>query len=241
MHIDYRHVSEFPGWAEAPKLLRQLIEENQSKSVLEIGSGANPTLSAEEVLSLGIEYTTNDLSATELDKAPPAFLKWEANLCSPIIAEIHNKRYQLIFSRMVNEHIQDGEMYYKNLYTLLEPGGVTAHCFSTLYALPFVFNRLLPDGLTDRLLDFFNPRDRHQHEKFPAYYSWSRGPSSKAIRRFENLGFEVVEYIGYFGHGYYQNRAPFLDRLEQKKAQWLVKNPLPILTSYAYVLLKKLD
>ena len=240
MRIGYRHFSEFPGWNHAPGLLRQLIVENQSRSVLEIGSGANPTLSAQEVSAFGIEYTTNDLSAMELDKAPPVFLKWEADLCTPNIAEGHNSQYQLIFSRMVNEHIQNGETYYKNLHALLAPGGITAHCFSTLYALPFVFNRLLPDKFTDRLLDFFNPRDRHQHEKFPAYYSWSRGPSSKAIKRFEKLGFEVIEYIGYFGHGYYQKRAPFLDRVEQKKAIWLVKHPIPHLTSYAFLVLKKL-
>lgn len=143
---------------------------------------------------------------------------------------------------MVNEHIKDGKTYYTNLYDLLEPGGVTAHCFSTLYTLPFVVNRLLPETLTDKLLHIFSPRaDRFQHEKFPAYYSWSRGPSKRAISRFKSLGFEVVEYVGYFGHGYYRKKLPFLDGLEQKKAKWLVKNPNPNLTSYAYVILRKRD
>src|SRR5690606_13722881 len=101
-------------------------------------------------------------------------------------------------------HVKDGKSYYKKLYDLLEPGGVTAHCFSTLYAFPFLVNRILPENLTDKLLNFFNPReDRYQHEKFPAYYSWSRGPSAKIIKKFEGLGFEVIEYAGFFGHGYY--------------------------------------
>lgn len=240
MNIQYHHVSEFPGWSLSGNFLIDLIKVYQPQKVLEIGSGANPTLNEQDVLTLGVEYTTNDLSAEELKKAPPIFLTWEADLCTPNIAENHVERYQLIFSRMVNEHVKDGKSYYKNLYDLLEPGGVTAHCFSTLYAFPFLVNRILPENLTDKLLNFFNPReDRYQHEKFPAYYSWSRGPSAKIIKKFEGLGFEVIEYAGFFGHGYYRKKVPFLDYLEQKKAHWLVKNPISALTSYAYIVLKK--
>ncbi|PVW15132.1 methyltransferase domain-containing protein [Marixanthomonas spongiae] len=240
MNIKYRHTSEFPGWEKAPELLLQLIETYNAQKVLEIGSGANPTLTPDIVSKSGITYTTNDVSGEELLKASKVYSTWKADLCTPDIAENHSEKYQLIFSRMVNEHIKDGETYYKNLYDLLEPNGVTAHCFSTLYALPFLVNRILPENFTDKLLNFFNPRtDRHQHEKFPAYYSWSRGPSRKSIKRFEALGFEVIEYIGFFGHGYYRKKVPFLDYLEQKKAHWLVKNPVPALTGYAYIVLKK--
>lgn len=241
MNIQYRHTLEFPGWDKAPELLLQLIKTYSPKKVLEIGSGANPTLSPEIVTNLGITYTTNDLSGEELSKASKVYSTWEADLCAPNIVKMHSEKYQLIFSRMVNEHVKDGKTYYKNLYDLLEPGGVTAHCFSTLYALPFLVNRFLPENFTDKLLNFFNPRDRYQHEKFPAYYSWSRGPSKKAVRRFKSLGFDVVEYVGYFGHGYYRKKLPFLDRLEQEKARWLVKHPVPALTSYAYVLLRRID
>lgn len=241
MKVAYYHYSEFPGWDKSPKLLLNLIQEFNAYKVLEIGSGANPTLNSEKVVALNIKYTTNDLSREELAKASSVFSTWKANLCTPKIADTHVERYNLIFSRMVNEHIKDGKTYYKNLYDLLEPGGITAHCFSTLYASPFLANRLLPERLADKLLDIFNPRDRYQHEKFPAYYSWSRGPSSKSIKRFKSMGFEVVEYIGYFGHGYYKRRLPFLDRLEQIKARWLVKNPIPCFTSYAYVVLKRIE
>jgi len=241
MKVEYYHVSEFQGWDKSPKLLLNLIQEFNAQKVLEIGSGANPTLDPEKVTALKIKYTTNDLSAEELAKASSVFSTWNANLCTLQIAEIHRERYQLIFSRMVNEHIKDGKTYYKNIYDLLEPGGITAHCFSTLYTLPFLVNKLFPERITDKLLNLFSPRDRFKHEKFPAYYSWSRGPSPKSIRRFKSLGFEVIDYVGYFGHGYYKKRFPFLDLLEQTKAKWLVKNPIPCFTSYAYVILRKID
>lgn len=237
--VTYRHVSEFPGWEQAPDFLRALIHHNHPQKILEIGSGANPTLSAEEVTTLGIEYTTNDISAEELKKAPKVFTRWQADLCAPNLVENHFQKYDLIFSRMVNEHVRDGKQYYQNIYSLLRPEGVTAHCFSTLFAFPFLVNKLLPEQLTDRLLNVFNPRDRHQHEKFRAYYSWSRGPARKMFTRFENLGFEILEYTGYFGHGYYRNKLPFLDQLERRKASWLVRHPSPWLTSYASLVMKK--
>jgi hypothetical protein len=59
------------------------------------------------------------------------------------------------------------------------------------------------------------------------------------IRRFETIGFEVCEYVGYFGHGYYRYRLAFLDRLEHAKSKWLVRHPIPFLTSYASIVLRK--
>lgn len=239
MLIEFRNKTVFPGWEQAPQFLSELITSNNVKNVLEIGSGANPTLDSETILSLGINYTTNDLSAEELEKAPKEFATWQADLCDAETVRNHPKKYDLIFSRMVNEHIKDGEQYYKNIFELLSPGGITAHCFSTLYAFPFLANKVFPETLSDKLLDIFNPRDRHQHEKFPAYYSWSRGPSKKSIKKFQSIGFEVVEYVGYFGHSYYRKRLSFLHQLEQQKANYLVKNPVPSLTSYAHIILRK--
>ncbi|TQD40729.1 methyltransferase domain-containing protein [Haloflavibacter putidus] len=239
MLIEFRNKAAFPGWELAPQFLSTLITSYQIKNVLEIGSGANPTLDSDTVLSLGINYTTNDLSAEELKKAPKIFATWEADLCNTQEIKNHSKKYDLIFSRMVNEHIGSGKQYYENIFELLEPGGVTAHCFSTLYALPFLVNRIFPEKLSNKLLDIFNPRDRQQHEKFPAHYSWSRGPSKKYIQKFHSLGYEVLEFVGYFGHGYYRKKLPFLHLLEKRKTNYLVKNPISFLTSYAHVILKK--
>jgi hypothetical protein len=84
----------------------------------------------------------------------------------------------------------------------------------------------------------FSPRDEHLHGKFSAYYSWSRGPSNSMIRRFEEIGFEIIDYRGYFGHYYYQ-KLPWLHRLEMFKSKLLLKYPVPQLCSYARVVLRK--
>lgn len=121
-------------------------------------------------------------------------------------------RVDMVFSRMVNEHIKDGLRYHRNISDLLRSGGIAIHCFSTLYAMPFVVNSFMPMGLTSRLLEFFNPRDNpEEHGKFPAYYSWSRGPTKKMILGFQELRYDVLQYDGYFGHRYYSTRLPILD------------------------------
>ena len=241
MKVTYEHYLRFPGWTQAPQFLAALVEREGSTSVLEIGSGANPTLSPSELAHYeGLRYTTNDIDAGELAKAEPAYETLHLDMATAHADALPRAAYDLVFSRMVNEHVGDGERYYRNIFDVLRPGGVTAHCFSTLYALPFVANRLLPEHLTSRLLDLFNPRDRYQQDKFPAHYSWSRGPSARSIGRLRGLGYEIVEYRGYFGHPYY-NR-PLLRpvrALEEAKTALLCRRPVAALTSYAVVILRK--
>jgi hypothetical protein len=122
---------------------------------------------------------------------------------------------------------------------LLKPGGVTAHWFATLYALPFFANRLFPERLSGRLLSIVSPREREMHGKFPAYYDWSRGPTRPMVQRFQSLGFDVIRYTGYFGHGYYAHLLPWVDRLEHLKARFLTRHPNPWACSYAYIVLRK--
>ncbi len=240
MRPTYSDHACFPGWTDAPEFLAALIEREGPETVLEIGSGANPTLPAERLRGRALRYTTNDVLASELAKAGPAYDTLLLDLATAPPELLPRDAFDLVFSRMVNEHVADGERYHRNIFDVLRPGGVAAHCFSTLYALPFVANRLLPERLASRLLDLFNPRDRDLQDKFPARYSWSRGPSRRMVARLSRLGYEVEEYHGYFGHPYY-NRPPLrlLRRLEQAKTAWLCRHPVPALTSYAVVVLRK--
>jgi SAM-dependent methyltransferase len=240
MKITYGHYLRFPGWTGAPAFLNAVIEREACTSVLEIGAGANPTLSPGDLAGRGLRYTTNDRSAGELDKAPAAYQTLLLDMATAQRTALPRGEFDLVFSRMVNEHVADGERYHRNIFEVLRPGGVSAHCFSTLYALPFVANRLLPERLASRVLDLVNPRDRYQQDKFPAHYSWSRGPTRRMIRRLTGLGYTVVAYDGYFGHPYYNHPALRPVRaVEEAKAAWLCRHPIPALTSYAVVILRK--
>jgi hypothetical protein len=232
--------NNFGGFALAPEALKGLLKEFPSKRILEIGSGANPTLPIAFVQNEQIEYTTNDISEVELNKAPPGYQTLLLDLNANSLPANLAGKYDFIFSRMVNEHVKDGELYYRNIRFLLSPCGITAHWFPTLFSLPFLANWLLPDKLTDWLVDIFMPRDRYVHAKFPAYYSWSRGPLPGMIRRFERLDFRVLRYVGYFGHGYYEQRLPWLHKLEVKKSEWLARHPIPLACSFANVILQRI-
>ncbi|MGA9119805.1 MAG: class I SAM-dependent methyltransferase, partial [Bacteroidota bacterium] len=143
------------------------------------------------------------------------------------------------FSRMLAEHVRDGRMFYTNVWQMLARGGVAVHFFPTLYALPFLVNWLTPEVLANSIANVLTPRDKYQHAKFPAYYSWCRGPIHGQLRRLVDLGFDIIEYKGFFGHPGYYRKVIFLKRLHELKTNYLLKRPNPLFTSYAYVVLKK--
>jgi SAM-dependent methyltransferase len=234
----YEPIEGFPGWGT--DFFKTLLMKTDSKRILEIGSGANPTLEPNDVRANGLSYVTSDLSSEEFEKADGAFERLVLDLSAENIDSALSGSFDFVFSRMVAEHVKDGHTYHSNIYKLLRPGGISAHCFSTLWTLPFAANRLAPESLTSLALDYFSPRDRHRHDKFPAYYSWGRGPSNTMIRRFQALGFEIVRYTGYFGHAYYKG-LPLLDRLEAWKSRQLLQHPIPQLCAYATVVVRKPD
>jgi SAM-dependent methyltransferase len=236
--VSYAHASEFPGWSKAEPFLIDIVRNHKPRRILEIGSGANPTLPLGHIPD-GTAYITCDIDADELAKAGPGYATCRLDLeRGDIPADLYGQ-CDLVFSRMVNEHIQNGREYHKNIFDILAPGGMAVHCFATLYTLPFVINRIMPSGLSSVILNYVSPRDEHRHGKFRAYYRWSRGPTKRMIRRFQALGYEVVSYNGYFGHWYYRRRMGLLDQLEQAKARTLLSWPVPLLCSFATVFLRK--
>lgn len=222
---------------EFPQILRDLVVNENLKRMCDIGGGANPILSLDFTKQHGLEYTVLDIMASELEKAPAGYHK--------IVADIAAKdfraegQFDLIFSHMVAEHVTNGEQMHKNVFKLLAPGGYACHLFPTLYAFPFVINRMFPETLTYKLLNIINPRDMYQHGKFPAYYSWCRGPMASQIRRLEGLGYEIVEYRGYFGHEGYYRWLPPLKWMHRALWKYLVKHPIPALTSFSCLLMRK--
>lgn len=240
MVISYDCVENFEGWGKAEDHFKALLAKYNCRRILEVGSGANPTLSPEFVQASGLSYVTSDLSREELEKANIAFERLVLDMSSEAIDSSLFESFDCILSRMVGEHISDGHQYHRNIYRLLRPGGISAHCFSTLWTLPFIANRLLPESVTGYMLNTFSPRDdEYQHGKFKAHYSWSRGPSKRMVRRFEQLGFEVIRYTGHFGHSYYLKRLPWLHRMEMLKTKLMLKRPVPQLCSYATLVLRK--
>ena len=232
--VSYGHWQ--PAWDEFPARLTRLIEQHGIRSICDVGGGANPAPSPSQVAERQLEYTLLDVDERELAKAPEGYDKLPADICaSPLRL---TRQFDLVVSRMLLEHVADGERFHRNVLRMLRPGGLAVHFFPTLYALPFAVNRLLGEAWSARLLATFAPRDPVRTPKFPARYSWCRGPGRRQIDRLQQLGFEVLAYRGLFGHNYYA-RIPVARSLERLASRLLVRCPLPQLTSYAQLVLRK--
>ncbi len=219
------------------QLILNLIQNHPVQHICEIGAGANPLLPVDFTERKTSYYTILDVSECELNKAPAAYLKVKADISLPDF--VSEKSYDLIFSKMLAEHIRDAEQFHKNVYSMLSPGGLAVHFFPTLYTFPFILNRVTPEKLAYQLLSRFAPRDNYQHAKFPAYYQWCRGPHHRQLQRFQQLGYEILEYRGYFGHPRYYHKLKLIQKIHNLKTDYLLKHPHPLLTSYACTVLRK--
>jgi hypothetical protein len=92
--------------------------------------------------------------------------------------------------------------------------------------------------LSQLLLRVFAPRDPYQMKKFPAVYHWTFGPIPSQIARLTSLGYQILEYRGFFGNIYF-NKVPGIRNLYQGWAEYLVNHPNPYLTSFAYLIMQK--
>lgn len=233
--VSYRH-SEHAD-ADLRAIIAELSARPDVVDVCELGAGANPSLSLHTASENDIRLWLLDISAHELAKAPDGYQTIVQDLCSAAFE--HEARFDLVFSRMLLEHLPDAAQFHSNVHRALRPGGYAVHLFPTLWAPHFAVNKIAPEALSDRLLRVIDPgRDYDGRQgKFPAYYDHCRGPSTRQLAFLASLGFEIVEYRGYFGaRGYYDRIG--LGAAEERLARAMVKRPHPSLTSYAVALLR---
>jgi SAM-dependent methyltransferase len=223
------------AWAGYVPFLEQLIDRTAARRICDVGAGARPGLPPDVVRRRKLEYVLLDISEEELAKAPDAYAKIRADVTAADLGT--DEKFDLVVSRMVAEHIQHPVRFHRNVNRLLVANGRAFHFFATLYSLPFVVNRLLPRGISYDILQLLRPGPAKERPKFRAYYRWCRGPTGRQMRRFADIGYEVEEYLGFFGHNYYAKASP-IQHLENLIARTLVRRPVPLLTSFAYVVLR---
>ncbi|HEX2997783.1 MAG TPA: methyltransferase domain-containing protein [Anaerolineales bacterium] len=223
-------------WTNYSSFIQGLVASLAPKTVCDVGGGANPALPLEFITEHRIEYTLLDISAEELAKAPKGYRK----IVQDIEAENlpWKNEFDFLFTRMMAEHIRDGRRFHKNVFGVLKSGGIAVHYFPTLYALPFIVNKITPEKLSSKLLNIVAPRERFRLGKFPAYYNWCYGPTSGMLNMLTGIGFEIVEFQGLMGHSYF-DRVPFIKQIHAAYSSFLSKHPSPYLTSFAQVILRK--
>lgn len=239
--VSYRY-----GQTAMPSLdaeLRALMDAGP-KRICDLGGGANPVAAVTDIRRLGAEYVVVDASQGELAKTPPEYETSAMDIddrgaVERLVAE--RGPFDLVVSRWTAEHVPRGKLFHQHVHLLLRPRGIALHLFPTLYSPVFVVNRLLPHSLSASVVTYVDKSGRERggaHESFRPYYSWCRGPTRRQLVRLASVGFAVRRYIGFFGHPYYA-RASAVRSAHETLSRWLVRHPVPILTSYALVVLER--
>jgi SAM-dependent methyltransferase len=220
-------------WAEINRLL-----DGGAKRICDVGGGARPILSAAQIREHELDYVILDESREQLDRAPEGYQQVRASILDrAAVSELARERggFDAVISRWTAEHIPDGRAFHERVLELLRPGGTAVHLFPTLYAVPFLVNRVLSPTMSAAVL--FRAYSARK-VKFRPYYSWCRGPSEKRIRRLQEMGYTVESYTGFFGHTFYARVKP-VHRLHQRFVRRLVSHPHANMTSFALVVLKR--
>lgn len=218
------------------RTVQEVVKTYACRNLLEIGGGRSPLLSQAEAQALGVAYTVNDISQRELDLAPA----WVHKTCFDFAGnDAPAGSYDLVFSRMVMEHVSDASRAYRNLYRLLKDGGLALHFHPNLFAAPFIINYLLPDSLSRKVLSAFGKLtdSTEEYPKFPAHYSWCRN-SESIRRRIGAIGFSEVEVASFYGHGYF-NKIPGLRQIDDAWSSFAQKQGMGAFSSYAFTMVRR--
>ena len=228
------------AWDNYENVVRGLARLLDAKHLLEVGGGRDPLFKANELAALGIEMTINDISMTELDVLPDTYRKACFDVAGDISAvEDLRGHFDLAFSRMVFEHVADGQRAWKNLYELLAPGGVALAFIPTLYSFPFVVNWLLPDDVAAKIVKLlYRNRTDEEDPVFPARYSWTFASERKMKPMLQSIGYSEVQILPFYGHGYFE-RFPVIRDIHDRFTDLAKANDWRTLASYAYIAARK--
>jgi SAM-dependent methyltransferase len=227
------------AWDNYKRVVEELCDRLRAKRIVEIGGGRDPLFTVEGVKRLGVEMTVNDISAGELAVLPKGY----ETACFDVAGDISSRtdlrgRYDLAFSRMVFEHVADGHRAWSNLYELLAPGGVALAFIPTLYAVPFVLNRLLPDKLAATIVKMlFANRTDDEDPVFPARYSWCF-TDDRLQRMLSGIGYHEVAVLPFYGHDYYES-FPGIRDVNAWFTGLARRKDWRLLSSHAYIAVRK--
>jgi SAM-dependent methyltransferase len=227
------------GWRNYKPIIQNLAQDLDLKRLCEIGGGRSPLFTAAEMRDMGCTLTVNDISQRELDHGPGGY----DTLCLDIASDIGKARpgqFDLMFSQMVFEHVRDMKQAWRNVHTLLAPGGVALAFFPTLYALPFVINKLLPETVTGPLVRAIYPHRSNDGNapKFPAYYDYCFGDGRILKPMLDEIGFSEHLVLPFWGHEYFK-RIPVVREIDYAFNKLAAKRHWSQFTTYAYVMVRK--
>jgi SAM-dependent methyltransferase len=228
------------GWENFERIAFALMDEFRLTRVLEIGGGRDPAFLAASH-ERGFQLVVNDIDPRELALLPAGTTTATFNIAGDIAARADLAgAFDLVTSRMVFEHIEGVEQAWQNTHHILAPGGVALAFFPTLYAWPFVLNRLIPDALAKRIVEAVFPHRRADGDcpVFPARYDHCFGSEKYQRKLLAPIGFSEIHVQPFWGHRYLE-RLPLAREIEGAANRLFARLDWRFFTSYAYVIVRK--
>lgn len=234
-------VEEDCEWALAnyKRAVTEFARHFAARRLIEIGGGRDPLFNRQEVKDLGVDMTINDIAPDELAALPSGY----HTACFDVAGDRSRhadfrSSFDFAFSRMVFEHVADGQQAWANLYELLAPDGVALIYIPTLYAFPFVMNWLLPDRFAAKIVKaLYKNRTDNEDPVFPARYSWCF-TDARLTKMLSAIGYREVFVQPFYGHGYYKP-IPIIHRLQTQFAALAHRHDWRAFTSFAYIAVRK--
>ncbi len=229
------------AWSHYEELVLRLSSRFGLSDLCEIGGGRDPGFLPTNPPLRGLSLTVNDIDQHELDCAPEGLAKACFNIAGDLSeADAMPGSFDLMFSRMVFEHVDGVESAWNNIYTLLRPGGVALAFFPTLYAPVFMVNRMIPEKLSRAIVHALYParRDGGSDPKFPALYDHCVSSERTLRPMLERAGFSDIHVQPFWGHGYFK-RMPVIREADDLFNRLAARINWRLMSTHAFVLVRK--
>jgi SAM-dependent methyltransferase len=229
------------AWDNYDATVLTLARKLDLTSLCEIGGGRDPGFLPSNPALHGLKLTVNDIDQLELDFAPKGLAKARFDIAGDLSEpDAKPGSFDLMFSRMVFEHVAGVPRAWANIHTLLKPGGVALAFFPTLYAPVFTINHMIPEVLSRTIVHALYPdrRDGGGDPKFPALYDHC--VSSERIQRgmLAKAGFSDVHVQPFWGHGYFE-RMPGIKQVDHLFNKLAARFDWRLMSTYAFVVARK--
>ncbi len=216
-------------------VLKSIVGSYEGADILELGAGRRPSFTLEEMPKSIGSYTVNDISEDELALLPPGYRKARFDVSGD--ASNFGDSYDVVFSRFLAEHVPDGAAMHRNVFSVLKQGGTAFHLIPTLYAIPFVVNKYMPEQLSSWVLKTFAPR-RSINPKVPAPYSACYSNPKIMTDMLKGIGYSKVDFQNFYGHFYYE-KLPVIKGLHERFSALAASRDWHVFGTYAYIIARK--
>jgi SAM-dependent methyltransferase len=163
----------------------KIVSENcrDNSDVLEIGSGSGDGLQNQ------LYPNARSVSGIDLDErilTNPHLSKAKVGSAYELVALVEDQKFDMIYSHMVAEHIEDAETFLTQQLQCLKANGVIIHSTVSKYYWTSLLNDVMPPSWKNFLIKHLGS-GRAEVDIFPAHYTLNSDSALKALAA--KLGF----------------------------------------------------